>query len=606
MDYNLFLPVFVSFVFSFLNFLFYNLTRKIRKWLTCFGGIAVFLSSIYITLKNFGFYPVIENISFFFSILISTIGLFSIFYSQWYCPEKNFVYDCLVFLFIGALNGVVLSSSLILFYIFWEVMTFTGFFLTIFDYSKEAKDAGIKFIVMNFFGSILLLFSILGINLIEENLLWKHLIFLFIFLASGIKAGLFPLHAWLPDTYSVSPTPVSAIFSGVMSKLGIFAFIKFYYLIFTPSWSTGWEDFFIIIGMLTLMIGVMLALIQHDIKRLLAFHSISQIGYIFLGISCGTGIGLCAGLYHLLNHALFKSLLFLGAGVLIKMTGSRELEKYGGFSSVIPFTFSTFLIASLSISGIPPFNGFVSKWIICQALLQKGRFITIFAMIVSLFGSALTLASFAKVLNDAFLGVRKGEIKEKISEKSFNLIFPMGMLAFGCLFFGMLPEFSINKIFKPICGEFYVNVELIKIVNFWGYLSILLIFIFSLFASKLVKSLKEKKIFIGGETISREKTSFDGSHFYKTISEMEGIEEFYKIEEKGGFDFYLISEKIFNFSGKFLNILEVFIRDKIYIRGANFINFLTEKIKSFHNGLIPRYIFWVIVGIIFIMEVIKR
>ncbi len=604
---KIFLPVFVCYGFSILNIFSFKLKRDIRKHLSTIGSFSVLILSIYILRIHLPLFNQWEKISTFFAILISGISFLCIVYSQWYNPSVNFVYDSLFFIFVGSMIGVVLSSSLIIFYIFWEIMTISSFFLILYENTDEAKSASIKYIIMTGTGSIFLLFGIIGISFAEIPNLWKHILFLSIFIGAGVKSGIFPLNSWVPEAYPTAPTPISAIFSGIMSKTGIYAFIKFYFAIFQPNWSGIWENIMVIIGIITLLSGVLLALIQHDIKKLLAYHSISQIGYIFLGIATGTSIGLLGALYHLLNHSIFKSLLFLGSGVLIKLTGSRELEKYGGFSSILPFTFLAFSIASFSISGLPPFNGFVSKWIICQALLEKKTGISILAMVISLLGSALTLASFIKVLNDSFLGVGKGKIKEKISEKTSFLIIPLGTLAFGCLFFGMFPGLVVNKIFAPMTGNIQtLNIKLINAVSLWGYISILIFFFLYIYLSKSVKKFKEKNVFVGGERLSYEITDFDGSHFYKTVYETNVIKEFYEIEKKGIFDSYSISEKLLNFTSKLSNKIEVFVRDEIYRKGRDLIYFITERFKSFQNGLLPRYILWVIAGLIFIMEVLKR
>jgi formate hydrogenlyase subunit 3/multisubunit Na+/H+ antiporter MnhD subunit len=197
-----------------------------------------------------------------FAILISSIGFFSISYSQWYNPEARFAYDGLLFLFLGGMLGVVLSHSLIALYIYWEIMTVASFFLVLFNDTNEARRASLKYIIMTSVGSVFLLFGILGIWLLEESILWKHLFFFCVLIGTGIKMGLFPLHTWLPDAYPAAPTPASAMFSGVMVKTGIYTLIRFYFLIFKPSWSPGWEVVMMIIGVLTLLGGVFLALIR--------------------------------------------------------------------------------------------------------------------------------------------------------------------------------------------------------------------------------------------------------------------------------------------------------------------------------------------------------
>jgi len=553
------LPVVISFLISLIHILFYKLSRKIRCWISILGGLVILLSTIYIV-NTYTLFLFLGKISGLFAVLISFLGFLVIIYSQKYNWQSTFVYDCLLFFFIGSMLGTTLSPDLILFYSFWEFMTFSSFFLVLYENTEEAKSASIKYLIMTGAGSIFLLFGILGYlsGIAGQNIFLKHLIFFSIIIGAGIKAGLFPLHSWLADAHPAAPTPISALLSGIMIKIGIYALILFYFEIFSPSWSIGWQTIMIIIGCLTLLIGCLFAIIQNDIKRLLAFSSIGQIGYIFLGIACGTNLGLLGALYHTLNHAIFKGLLFLAAGVIIKKVGSRNLSDYGGLGEKMPFTFFVFFVASLSISGVPPFNGFVSKWIIYQALLEKGTILTTIAFLIAILGSCLTLAACLKVLNDAFMGVRKIEnIQEERRISPFFSI-PMGIMAVLCFLLGVFPDFVMNNIFSKIVFAPEVNISLINIVNFYGLFLVLVFFVIFIFYKKIVGKMNKKEIFTGGEKIDREIASFDGAQFYLTLRELPVLKTIYNWEDKGYLDIYnIFLKKVLPWLRKTLKYFEI-------------------------------------------------
>jgi formate hydrogenlyase subunit 3/multisubunit Na+/H+ antiporter MnhD subunit len=588
----------------------YRISRKIRKWISVAGAFGIFICCFYIIAGGNSVFSSWDIMSGIFAVLISFVSLCSVWYSQEYNPEANFVYDSLLFLFIGSMLGVVLSRYLILFYIFWEMMTVSGFFLILYLNNEEARASSVKYLIMAGTGSVFLLFGIISVlsgvtN--TESLFLKNLVFFCILIGTGVKIGIIPLHSWLPDAHPAAPTPVSAMLSGVMIKTGVYAFVLFYFRIFSPGWSVTWEQILLLLGVITLLGGVLFALVQHDIKRLLAYHSISQIGYVFLGIACGTQLGLVGGIYHVVNHAVFKSLLFLGAGVLIKKTGSRNLEDYGGLSNKLPFTFLVMLIASLSISGIPPFNGFVSKWLIYQALLEKGTVITSIFMGIAVLGSVLTFGSFAKVLNDSFMGVRKIEI-EKTTDGPLTRI-PMGTLAFLCLVMGIFPGFMVYKILLPAINSSpeAVNIKLINMASFYGWLLVLILFMLFVLGRKWINKLKKSDIFIGGETIERELTEFDGSQFYLTIKETPVMNKIYRWEEKGYFDLYLLFGKISHRITAGIKNFELALTDFLYKKFREYvIEKLIHKFKTWHNAVLAKYILWIFAGIVFIMEVLRR
>jgi len=249
----------------------------------------------------------------------------------------------------------------------------------------------------------------------------------------GLKAALVPFHAWLPDAHPSAPASISAMLSGVLIKtLGVYAMARIFFNIF--GITGGIMSVLMFLGALSMVVAVILALSQWDLKRLLAYHSISQIGYVILGIGLGTPLGILGGLFHLFNHSVFKSLLFLNSGAIDYAAGTRDLKEMSGLKEKMPITAGTNLIASMSIAGIPPFNGFFSKLIIIFACLQSGRIGYAIAAVVA---SILTLASFMKVQKFAFLG----ELKEKynnIREVPWLMKFSMVSLALICVFGGFL------------------------------------------------------------------------------------------------------------------------------------------------------------------------
>jgi multicomponent Na+:H+ antiporter subunit D len=262
----------------------------------------------------------------------------------------------------------------------------------------------------------------------------------------GLKAAIIPFHAWLPDAHSSAPSPISAMLSGVLIKaVGIYVIIRLFFNMFIVSESMSL--LITTLGALSMVIGVFLAIGQWDIKRLLAYHSISQMGYVVLSVGIGmilisrgvkpevATLAITGGIFHLINHAAFKSLLFLNAGAIEYTTGTRNLNEMGGLAKSMPATSATSFIASMSISGLPPFNGFFSKLIIIlAAVLAKFYLLAVLAVIVSI----VTLASFLKFQRYAFYNKPETEKNRHISEVPFPMVFSMIVLSIICLLLSLL------------------------------------------------------------------------------------------------------------------------------------------------------------------------
>jgi multicomponent Na+:H+ antiporter subunit D len=368
-----------------------------------------------------------DALSSFMLMMVSIISLTSLLFSVQYIRHLSvdWKYYALFMLLVTGMNGVIATGDLFNLFVFMEIALFSAFALVAYGGRAEEFEASFKYAVMGAASSIIILIGIgvtysatstLTIAKIAEELMYTDSrITLWIgglFMAGfGLKAASMPFHAWLPDAHSSAPAPISTMLSGVLIKaLGIYALMRiFFNMLNAPE---VYINVFLILGTISILVGVFLAIGQWDFKRLLAYHSISQIGYILLGMGIATPLGILGAVFHLFNHAIFKGLLFYNAGSVEYGLGTRNLQEMGNLSKVMPVTSQTSMIASLSISGIPPFNGFFSKLIIIIAAIQAGLpWFAFFAVV----GSILTLASFMKVQKYGFRGETiVQELKNKI------------------------------------------------------------------------------------------------------------------------------------------------------------------------------------------------
>ncbi|MDD4908027.1 MAG: proton-conducting transporter membrane subunit [Candidatus Omnitrophica bacterium] len=373
-------------------------------------------------------------------------AVYAVSYMRIYTEKWKFF--SLFLLMLAGMNGVVLSSDMFNLYVFLEVASISGYALVAFGTEPEDLEAAFKYAVM---GSLASIFILLGIALLYGYTSTLNMADISVALSSrprgtlvgfvsvlflagfGLKAALVPFHAWLPDAHSSAPSPVSAVLSGVFIKtLGIYAMMRVFFNVL------GISDkvllILMVLGVLSMVAGALLAIIQNDIKRMFAYSSISQVGYIIFALGIGTPLALLGGLFHLFNHAMFKSLLFLDAGAIEYSTGKRSLEKLGGLSSKLKVTGFTSLIGSMSISGIPPLAGFWSKLIIIIAALQSGYFgFASIAVIVSI----ITLAYYTKFQTFAFYG-KLDEAYSYIKEAALSMKVSMLALSLICIAGGLL------------------------------------------------------------------------------------------------------------------------------------------------------------------------
>ena len=428
----------------------------------------------------------VDALSLFFALLVSVAvfvsGVYSIQYMRHDDNERE--YYTLFLMLGGGVMGLVLSGDLFNMFIMVEILTFAAVALTAFrNTAKGALEAAFKYLVVGSIGSTCILVgtSMLYAQAHTLNLAQlaqvipgnlntaTKVAFALLFVGFGTKAFIVPFHPLAADAHGAAPASISVMISGVLTKSGIYGIIRLTYFLF-QTMNLGTMQFLLVfIGSLSMFICVTMALAQHDFKRLLAFHSISQIGYVLTAVGLCTALGVSAGLYHAMNHTLFKGLLFLAAGAVLHETGTTDLGKLGGLSKKMPHTTVLFLIGAFSISGIPPFNGFASKWMVYQATYQKavesGNIGFLLVTIIALVTSVLTLASFVKVSQSVFFGQLPREL-ENVKEVSFGMRLAMGIFALLCVLTGLFPNLVTTYITEPAAKAVFSVAQYISAMGF--------------------------------------------------------------------------------------------------------------------------------------------
>ncbi|MCM8796458.1 MAG: hypothetical protein NC923_01025 [Candidatus Omnitrophica bacterium] len=412
--------------------------------------------------------------------------------------------------------------------------------------------------------------------------------YLCIAVASFAKAGAMPFHSWVPDCAESAPVTVVAFLPASLDKLlGVYLLARISLNLFVMN--EGMNIFLMTIGAFTIIAAVMMALIQHNFKRLLGYHAVSQVGYMILGIGTGNPVGIAGGLFHMLNHAVYKSCLFFTGGNVEYRTHTDELDRLGGLAKSMPFTYIACLVASLSISGVPPFNGFASKWMIYQGLITQLttanyllRLTAVFCLAAAMFGSGLTLASFMKLLHAIFLGQQQNRYPEKhIDEVPATMWLPCIVLAVICVIFGVFAlQIPLKMFILPaITGVTFTGIW------YAGYSTLLIVLALGLGAivfmlKSLRPNIRQDASFVGGEPIDLSKGRVTGIEFYNTIKEFGVLKFIYKKAEKGFFDIYEQGKTLVFAVGRFFQYL--------------------------HNGVLPTYLVWTLLGMMGLFWVLMR
>ncbi|MBN1270228.1 MAG: NADH-quinone oxidoreductase subunit L [Kiritimatiellae bacterium] len=549
----------------------------------------------------------VDALSGFVLLATAGFGLLIAVYSYRFLEGKPRLREYYAYLLwtLGASLGAVMANDLILLLVFWGFLALT-LYLMIGLAGPDASSAAKKsFIIIGGSDSVLLMgvaviWVMTGSTRMNQaalplNTLAANVAFLAILAAAFAKAGAMPLHTWVPDCGEKAWIPVTAFLPASLDKLlGIYLLARAATGMFAMNFAMG--TLLMFLGAVTVMFAVMMALVQHDMKRLLSYHAVSQVGYMVLGIGTGTPIGIAGGLFHMLNHAIYKSCLFLCAGSVEKAAGTSDLDKLGGLARTLPITFVAFTVAALSISGIPPMNGFASKWMVYQGVIESGRSgsqLWVVWLAAAMLGSALTLASFVKVLHAAFLRRPAPELAGKsVREGGMAMRLPVSVLAVLCVLFGVgAHRIPLKHMILPAVGK---DVSYLGV--WWaGPATAMLVAGFLIgFVIYFLTTVRQARVcptYVGGELLGEthirgeptgpaRDVEVTGVEFYRTVQEIGVLRGLYGMAEKKLFDVYDV--------------------------GIRVIFYFVEALRRAHSGLLPVYLTWVLVGLLAIMYALMR
>lgn len=417
----------------------------------------------WVSLFNMEFGLLADWLSFPIAIIILSMctlsAVYSIAYMEHEPNQEN--YFAFLLLFSAGMVGVILSTNLIQFYLFWELMLIPSYFLIAHWGTGRPKVIGFKYFLFTHAGAACLIFGILWLfvvagtfNLYELPLLLIQVnpsilraIMILMFIGFAVKMAIFPFHSWLPDAHAEAPTPISVLLSGVMIKCGVYATARIA-LTFLPGATHAVAYGLSALAVVTMLWGGFMALAQTDIKRLLAYSSISQMGYILFGLVSYTMLGVAGGLFHIINHAIAKGLLFMCAGAIIHQTGIRDLKQLGGLAGKMPVTAVACLIGALSIAGTPPLGGFASEWMIFFGGFQSGY--TALAALAIL-ATIITAGYYLWMIKRVFFGEKLKGL-EQVREAPLTMLAPMVILTFFVVIFGIYPT-VVLQMFGPAAQQ---------------------------------------------------------------------------------------------------------------------------------------------------------
>ncbi len=605
------------------------LVRRLRNEMGFLGFVLTFYFAlkIFLTFQNQTFsYSIAEVAGINFRIYVDNLTRFILLFNSIFAflillysisPMRRMpgegVYQLYLGLTLSGANGVVLSGNLILMLIFWNMLVFAlyGILLvgkkeSVLAARKALTIVGVSDFVLML--GIIIVYTIIGnADFPAESLLPLNsgvLISAYILLLVGAlaKSGAMPLHTWIPEAAKVVPASTMAFIPASLDKLlGIYFLLRISYFLFDITQAFPLKTLVMVIGVITIVVGVVMALLQKDAVRLLAFQAVAQVGYMLLGIGTGIAIGIAGGLFHMLNHILYDACLFLSVGSVEYRTRTTELDNLGGLGVKMPLTMFCFIIAAFSISGVPPFNGFYSKWMVYQGVIElnKETNLWIIFLVAAMFGSVLTLASFLKMIHSLFLGERPKEL-DKVREVRFGMITPTLILALLCIIFGIFAEQI------PLARLIYPSLPFLKIesIGFWsaglttvlmilGIAIGLIIFIFG-------RALKPRmdKVFVGGEVLDVEEVRITGPNFYSPVHQIDMLEKTYKFGEEGAFDFYnYLRGALGGFAVLFKEVInQSFV--VIYQSLSRVIIALGNLLSKIHTGELQEYLGLIFLGVI--------
>lgn len=427
------------------------------------------------------------------SLLVLATSVYSLAYVREYAGRGAWAMGFFMNTFVASMVALVVVDNAFWFLVFFEMMSLASYFLVIFDQDKEAVSAGFLYFLIAHAGSVLILIAFFILYSQSGSLEFASFrqlrlsapvasaVFLLAFFGFGAKAGMIPLHGWLPRAHPAAPSHASALMSGVMVKIGVFGIIKVG-VDLLGAHVAWWGLVVLAFGAVSAVLGVLYALAEKDVKRLLAYSSVENVGIILMGVGVGmigmaTGhsvlavIGLLAGLFHLVNHAVFKGLLFLGAGSILFRTHTKNIEKLGGLARRMPYTATAFLVGSMAISALPPLNGFVSEWFTYQSLFTMShdgglimRLAGPIGIVMLAITGALAAMCFVKVYGLSFSGTPRSEHADHASEAPACMVVAMLFLAVVAVLFGLGASF-VAPVISQVASSLVTSGASVRVVS---------------------------------------------------------------------------------------------------------------------------------------------
>jgi len=563
----------------------------------------------------------IDRLAAFFLFLIGSVSACVAIYTIGYVEHmeggnrRNLLCGC-ISLFVLAMALIVASENTISFLFFWELMAAVSFFLVMYEYTQEeTRKAGIFYFVMTHLSTLFVMlgiiafyyasgsFAIAPLHATPASLPLVTAAFLLLFVGFSIKAGIIPFHKWLPYAHPASPSPVSALMSGVMLKVAVYGLLRFIITVFSPD--LWWGVLILALGIASAVLGVIYALKEHDIKGMLAYSSIENIGIIFVGIglfvifSCSglavlATLSLLAALFHSLNHALFKSLLFLTAGSVVHATHTRDIEKMGGLSGKMPYTSVLFFTGAIAIAALPPLNGFASELMMYIAFFQSVTVVdpllkVLLFICLALFAltSALSAACFVKAFGSVFLAQPRSPESEDAHEVNFPMLAGPAILAAACVILGVF-AYQILTAFGyvlPIPDLFLVSLLLLIMAA--------LTYVVLYFTAS--HDVRIRETWGCGAKSQPSSTEYTGHGFSEPIVTI--LSSIYRTKKSSTKTYYDQHDCIFAEGTAEIRLLK-FFEEYLYLPIARGATRASARIARIQNGCLDTYLLYVFIAVV--------
>lgn len=581
---------------------------RVKEWIALFGAagnlglvLSTFRTSETLTVPwvhtGIDFTLRVYHTASFITVAAAGFGLLVTLYSIPFMRNHRAVgtHYGLMLLSLGLTNGAVLANSLIVMLFFWEGLLGTLYGMIAIGHEGAWKTATKAFII----AGVTDLCMMVGVALTYAQaktvvMTDIHLplgglstvAFILLMVGAISKGGAMPFHSWIPDAAVDAPLPFMAFLPASIEKLlGVYFLSRITLDLFQLSPESWVSTMMMTVGAVTIIVAVLMALVQSDFKRLLSFCAISQVGYIILGLGTAVPVGIVGGLFHMINHAMYKSCMFLTAGSVEKQAGTTDLQKLGGLSSKIPVTFVCFLIAAASGAGVPPFSGFFSKELVYDAALERGYVF----YVVAILGSFFTAASFLKLGHAAFLGPR-AKAHDQVKEAPLAMLAPMAIIAALCLVFGLANALPLENLIQPMLPEHLLTEATAHGHSFAGWPTSALLM--AMTGLVLVGSLVNH---LFGAWLHDGKISEGGLHSVDHIQHSPGLGWIFDRAARRWFDPYELFMKAVNAFAWAADYV-TWANDWVFCFSAKFAGWLSKGVRLAHTGNTSSYVVWSLAG----------